>query len=335
MAKCDDLGQIAFLRLQGQDELADLFESLAARPDAETLALARQKALEFYRPLLLTVGTSFSGRKRAPELDGPEVVAKETEGLTGVFFHAAAAAENFLRNAALDLKLLFGAKGPIFVAEGDSWFCFPLVEPTDLAKHLAGDHLVYSLARPGDLFVDYLKPAQFDETSDIIERYGASALLLSGGGNEIIGENFGTHLDAGIGGYSVQSITDTASGIADVILDLVDRMAARHPHLKIFAHSYDWPVPREPGGWLRGPLEDAQIPPTEWNAVVRGIIDRFAAALDRVEAKRKGVFFHADLRGSGQQLAANWHDEIHLNSAAAGLASQRFANRILTALAGA
>src|SRR5262245_2611461 len=76
----------------------------------------------------------------------------------------------------------FGGPGPVLVAEGDSWFEFPILLD-DVLDHLMREFAVLSLAAAGDLLSDM---AADDEFSEAIATEGADFFLLSGGGNDML-----------------------------------------------------------------------------------------------------------------------------------------------------
>ncbi|HYN82576.1 MAG TPA: hypothetical protein VES88_13865, partial [Gemmatimonadaceae bacterium] len=94
-------------------------------------------------------------------------------------------------------RALFGARksAGVLIAEGDSWFDYPM---QDVLRLLEDDHLfdVESVAHKGDCVEDMAHSAgQFEEFARRLEKLLRDgkvprAVLLSGGGNDIAGDEF-------------------------------------------------------------------------------------------------------------------------------------------------
>ncbi len=85
------------------------------------------------------------------------------------------------------------------VSEGDSWFQHPLV--SDTIDHLAASFPVYCVAAAGDT----LRNITMAQGTPPIEEYAAaiaaqkpSVFVLSGGGNDILGEQFRRYIKSGV-----------------------------------------------------------------------------------------------------------------------------------------
>ena len=81
----------------------------------------------------------------------------------------------------------------IIMAEGDSWFQFPAVRPLgdpvkDIIDNLDknDNYAIYSVAEGGDWLSNMIKTAEYIEELD---RLAVDALLLSGGGNDMLGDH--------------------------------------------------------------------------------------------------------------------------------------------------
>ncbi len=160
----------------------------------------------------------------------------------------------------------------ILVAEGDSWFDYPF---HDILKVLEDDYgySVESVAHKGDRVEEMAYAGgQLEGLSRLLEKLIArgtppKALLLSGGGNDVAGKEFGMLLNhsrstiAGLNESVMQGVIDERVRVAYVtILGAVTEICRQRlgNPLPILVHGYDHPVPDGRGflgGWsaLPGP----------------------------------------------------------------------------------
>ncbi|NND00411.1 MAG: SGNH/GDSL hydrolase family protein, partial [Gammaproteobacteria bacterium] len=78
--------------------------------------------------------------------------------------------------------------GVRIVAEGDSWFQYPLLLQDTIDQLINLDNFqyaIYGLSGAGDLLSNIVRE---DEISEAIERENPDVLLLSGGGNDLVGD---------------------------------------------------------------------------------------------------------------------------------------------------
>ena len=229
------------------------------------------------------------------------------------------------------------------VAEGDSWFLHPLLE--DTLDWLGKDYAIACLSAAGDCLREMLM--QNDFVNEIIyER--PQFFLLSGGGNDILGEESFK--------YCLKPYTIGEPGRAparflqhlfydklDEVLHSYRRVFKRigeHPDiatlydiknpLHILIHGYDHVIPGsvKKGRWLRVKmLEKGISDPLDQNAVARLLIDRLNRGLEILaeEFNHTAASFrvhYVNLRGTLEQKAgydivrqkALWYDEIHPTS---------------------
>ena len=160
----------------------------------------------------------------------------------------------------------------LLIAEGDSWFNYPL---HDILRILE-DHYGYdvdSVAHWGDKVEDMAyAEGQLEKFTRLVEkalRRGSipKAILLSGGGNDVAGDEFGMLLNhaassiAGLNDSIIRGVVDERAKIAYVTIIskitsvCLERIGQAVP---ILIHGYDFPVPDGRGflgGWwlLPGP----------------------------------------------------------------------------------
>jgi len=236
------------------------------------------------------------------------------------------------------------AKGPTsagtLIAEGDSWFDYPLC---DVLKELEDGHGfdIESVAHKGDTVEDMAYgEGQLDGFARLVEkvlRRGVvpRAILLSGGGNDIAGDEFAillNHAASSIAGLNDSIVTgviderlqDAYVTILAAITNVCESLVARP--LPIIVHGYDYPVPDGRGflgGW--GPLPGPWLEPgfrrkgfaamAARKPVMVELIDRFNAMLRRIAGKQP--FKHVrylDLRNTlstGANYRDWWGNELH------------------------
>lgn len=217
-----------------------------------------------------------------------------------------------LRRGQFELKLLGGYKGPILVAEGDSWFTFPRL---DVIGALNDTWAISHLAAAGDTLQQML--AQ-DEYIDEVKRLRARLLLLSAGGNDALG---GGDLKKHLRPYDpsltpAQHIKSSFTALIDDAIQQFDqiyrRVAREAPGVGIICHGYDLAIPVT-GKWLGKPMKALGITDKKvQRAIVAEMINRFALAMKRLADRYPHVTF-LDNRGTVKD--ADWHDELHPNPA--------------------
>ncbi len=251
---------------------------------------------------------------------------------------------------------LQAAPRPIFgLAQGDSWFdyplggCLPFVQRTDMIALLpadlpAGSSLVnlahYGLAttdelglsRQGDMISAVRNAANWaDGKPDVI--------LFSGGGNDICGDQFLIYLDyadqAGSTGIDPERFEDRLASVRASYLELFlfrDRYAKGAP---IVGHAYDFAipsgVPAAPGvgPWLAPSLTRVGRL-AQGRAIVRDALTRFCAMLADFEKDTSRNFHLA--RTQGLLADDEWANELHPTPAGFAKMAKALAAAIAKAL---
>jgi hypothetical protein len=256
---------------------------------------------------------------------------------------------SFRKNAR---KAEAGSTG-LLVAEGDSWFNYPW---TDILRLLEDEHGydVESVAHFGDTVEEMAySGGQLERFSRLIEkqlRRGRvpKAILLSGGGNDLAGTEFGMLLDharsaaAGLNEQVASGIIDQRGRLAYItILSAVTEICQEwigRP-LPILVHGYDYPVPDGrgflggwaflPGPWLEpGFREKGFVRMQVRKAIVRDLVDRFNIMLQGVTVLPE--FSHVtyvDLRktlSTGRDYKQDWDNEMHPTATGFRLVTDRF-----------
>ncbi|MGA0557622.1 caspase family protein [Larkinella sp. VNQ87] len=226
------------------------------------------------------------------------------------------------------------------VAEGDSWFQYPFLVK-DIIDYLSGVHNVYSIASAGDLLANYLKKPAFLE---LLAQQKPAFLLLSGGGNDILGEQFRDYLRD----QPDDSLPFPERHLNDNLIPALDKLQEHYrrlfrlvelgyPDVKVIVHGYDYIIPIDTAlypkksSWLgRYMIERGMSAQADREALIRYIIDAFNERLAAVAGEFKQASY-LDLRGTvrrTERLEDNWYDEIHPNDKGFLSVASRFFERI-------
>ncbi|SNT73756.1 N-acetylmuramoyl-L-alanine amidase [Paracoccus seriniphilus] len=217
------------------------------------------------------------------------------------------------------VKLLGGFKGPRIVSEGDSWFQYPLLLTDIIDNFIAqSDLATYSLGAAGDL-VEHMAIRR--EYIRAIGTTGARVMLLSGGGNDLLGDGrLFDLLRPYTPGASADDLLDMAAleAASQEILGYYNRIlvdvAMNHPGVMIFGHGYDTPFPRKGKKHFGKPLEEAGIPLPVGRDVIRMIVEYFRERL-MVLSDRMPNFRFVDLTDTVGEHPNSWFDELHPHDA--------------------
>jgi len=255
------------------------------------------------------------------------------------------------------LPAAHAASTGFLVAAGDSWFDYPF---HDVLKDLHDDYgyNVESTSHKGDPMesMAYLG-GQIDGLSrmfDKVRAQGATpiAVLLSGGGDDIAGREFGMLLnnkDSAIGGWNADVlkgvIEDRIAAAYVAMLNAIDSLSNQYAGrtLPILIHGYDYPVPDGRGflgGW--GPLPGPWLQPgfreknfadlDETKALMRLAIDQFNAMLtELVTAPALAHVKYVDLRGTlktDDTYKDWWANELHPTEQGFKAVTDRFAQAL-------
>lgn len=245
----------------------------------------------------------------------------------------------------------------VLVAEGDSWFDYPL---NDVLRILE-DHYGYdveSVSHKGDRVEEMAyADGQLEAFTRRIEkllRRGTipRAILLSGGGNDVAGNEFGflvNHAASSIAGLNasvLEGIVDERVKTAYVtIISRVTRVCEERvgQPLPIIVHGYDYPVPDGrgflggwwflPGPWLEPGFREkgfAQL--NDRIRLAKELMDRFNTMLGEVSALPGFEHVHyIDLRGTlsvDQNYQNDWANELHPTAEGFEKVTRKFAERI-------
>ena len=253
-------------------------------------------------------------------------------------------------------RAFFGKRESIGVllAEGDSWFDYP---GKDILALLEDKHLydVNSVAHMGDCVEDMAySDGQYEAfTARLVKLLGEGkvprAILLSGGGNDIAGDEFAILLN-----HAASKLPPLNENIISGVIDIrlkqayvrilsglteVSKTYLGKP-LPIVIHGYDHPLPdgrgflggwwKLPGPWLKPGFERKGYANLTTNReLIAKLIDRFNVMLAAVSSIPAFSHVHyLDLRGTLKPSKTDWANELHPSPSGFETVTQKFAEVI-------
>ena len=228
----------------------------------------------------------------------------------------------------------------VLVAEGDSWFNYPL---HDVVHELEDQHEydVVSVAHYGDLIegMAYEK-GQLLELARQIEKLMRrniipKAVLLSGGGNDVAGTEFGmllNHAQSAVPGFNLNVVEGVINErirtayitILSEITGICEGKIGKT--IPILVHGYDYPVPDGrgflggapffPGPWLEPGFRTKGYHDLPGRIrLARDLIDRFNTMVQGIAGLEPFAHVHyIDLRNTlqtGPKYETWWDNELH------------------------
>lgn len=223
----------------------------------------------------------------------------------------------------------------VMLAHGDSWFDYPLsgndlsLSDTDVIAQLRPmgnpNPVILNVSHHGDASTDELSwPKQqrmIDALSDPanwMDNGRPDAILFSGGGNDIAGDQFCIFLNyasPGVAGLNSKRFQDALGMIEASYLDLFafrDRNAQGVP---VFGHCYDFPIPNgvHPvcvGPWLKPSLDYCGFNNVnDGTAIARQAMTEFKDLLVRLSSAPTNNFIV--ILTQGLLNADDWANELH------------------------
>ena len=294
------------------------------------------------KPLVSERSAIASGKKRAAEAVGRRkaAVAPRLAAVARAQKADVAKGKTLASIAGVTPIVAMAQSVGTLIAEGDSWFDYPFV---DVLKSLDDRHgfEIESVAHRGDSVEAMAYNGQLDDFSRRIEkvlRRGVvpRAILLSGGGNDVAGDQFQMLLNhslsptRGLNERVVEGIIDDRVRLAYVtILSAITALceSLANATIPILLHGYDYPVPDGrgfwggwwflPGPWLKPGFDLKGYGDLKENiGICKDLIDRLNAMIRSVTALPQ--FPHVkfiDLRGTLSNRASDyedwWDNEMH------------------------
>jgi hypothetical protein len=223
-------------------------------------------------------------------------------------------------------------RGPTIVAEGDSWFCYPIEfpftpagSPKDMILWLLETYAVLNAAIPGATTRHYREQFRGEDgnggLASELRTFQPHILLLSGGGNDLLGDlgawlpDKNRPLDDYLSGAfrtRLASVVDNLEWVARRSIPLVTKN-----DLAIIFNGYDEAVPGVlVDDWLLGPMTALGIPASKHQLIVNKMILRFNEALGSLVRRLERDFGGAPSRFQlaetwGSVGRRRWYNEIH------------------------
>ena len=215
------------------------------------------------------------------------------------------------------------------VSEGDSWFQYPLLLD-DVIDNLFEDYAIFSLGAAGDLLADMIA---VDEITDAIQEERPQLFLISGGGNDMVGDERLTTLlhPFAEGRLPVEYPNDNFNRfLADMENQyrlLFNKVLNLSPDLKILCHGYDWTIPSN-GPWLGKPMKKKLNIRTKklQRDIIAIMINQFNTTMEKLTTEFHGSVFYVDCRGVVADK--NWHDELHPDNVGYSAVAEKFKSSI-------
>jgi hypothetical protein len=148
------------------------------------------------------------------------------------------------------------------------------------------------------------------------------AILVSGGGDDVVGDSFVIYLDYFDGGLSTR-LQGAIASVEASYQALFDFRNLHAPNTPIFGHCYDYAIPNGVGVFFQGPWLQPSLNFTGYNytdglTIVKNTIDQLYAMLSGLASVKKNNFYLVDTRGTLTRdtlQPLGWANEIHPYSA--------------------
>jgi hypothetical protein len=221
----------------------------------------------------------------------------------------------------------------VMLAHGDSWFDYPLngnglsLSDTDVIAQLESmgniNPVIQNVSHYGDATTAEMSWPKQERLIESLQdpanwvNGAPDAILFSGGGNDIAGDQFCIFLDyASSGGPGLdpnrfqESLSMVQASYQDLFL-FRDRNA---PNVPIFGHCYDFPIPNGvhpicAGPWLQPSLTFAGWDVTQGTGIVHQALADFRGMLLGLAANAANKFILVDTQGT--LGASDWANELH------------------------
>lgn len=244
------------------------------------------------------------------------------------------------------------------LAQGDSWFDYPLPPLThsDVIAHLNAMPIspnILSLAHYGEAAEDMMGVTKYERLKKVLmdheDGQKFDAILFSGGGNDLAGDQFALWLKKagqvasnpanGLNQEMLSAVMQIVVGSYQRLIELRDEAEATYDDgcaIPIFAHSYDFAIPTGKGvcgagPWLLPGLQERGWDTENGTVIVKQMLGEFDKALDLLQQQTPN-FIHVKTQGT---LARNqWSNELHPTPTGFAAISAKFVEALRTRFPG-
>jgi hypothetical protein len=235
-------------------------------------------------------------------------------------------------------RTTLGAAPPIaplvMLAHGDSWFDYPLdgnnvsLPHTDIIVQLGSlgniNPYILNISQWGDATTAEMSwPKQqrmitaIQDPSNWLDSGKPDAILFSGGGNDVAGDQFCIFLDyatLGAGGLDATRFQEALGMVEASYRDLFAFRDRYAPDVPIIGHDYDFPIPNGThpvcaGPWLKPSLDFCGYNLTQGTAIVRQALVDFENLLAGLANDPANKF--TLVAAQGVLAADDWANELH------------------------
>jgi hypothetical protein len=143
------------------------------------------------------------------------------------------------------------------------------------------------------------------------------AILFSGGGNDVVGDQFCIYLDYALPGATGLNADRFEKALSAVEASYLDLFAFRNryaPGVPVIGHCYDFPIPNGihpvcAGPWLKPSIDYCGGDLVQGTAIARTALSDFKAMLLRLAADGANNFSMVGTQGV--LASADWANELH------------------------
>jgi len=258
-------------------------------------------------------------------------------------------------------KGLPGASG-VLVAEGDSWFNYPFHDVLSLLES-THNFRIESVAHYGDdleeMAYDASQLTPLARKMENLQHDGRvpRAVLLSGGGNDIAGDEFGMLLNHAASGLPALNarivdgiVNDRLRSALATLISTIGRLSQQYFKrvVPVVLHGYGHAVPDGrgylgggwllPGPWLEpGFRQKGHLTLSKNARAIADLIDTYNAMLESLVAEPAFAHVHyVNVRTllsnelPGREYRKSWDNELHPTKAGFGLVADAFAQVLLS-----
>jgi lysophospholipase L1-like esterase len=202
----------------------------------------------------------------------------------------------------------------------------------DTIDHLSKTYAIYCVAAAGDTLKNYdIDGEWLEAVQDKEPRF----FLISGGGNDVLGEQFRDHIKKGphptglpASSYLEPSLIQELDSLKKVYRKMFTELFAVRPDIHVLCHGYDYIIPLETTkkGWLgRYMIEKGMTDQADRKNVLAYIIDEFNTRVKDVAAEFPNVHYIDERKAVHDD---QWYDEIHPNKFGFQTVAGRFMEKI-------